>query len=188
MAIKPHFLSSPLLPSEMLHISTGLRSAGGLDPLIPQPPSPPPPPPSPWSIMRTLKELCSIKYGALALLVLQNTLLIVLMRYSRKVKGPLYASSTAVFMMEVMKFVTCHIVVFFDQDSISSYWQTLAEELTLTEIMRVSVPSLLYTIQNNLLYFALTHLDAATYQVCYQVDSPPSLLLPTIPDPGRQRS
>jgi solute carrier family 35 (UDP-sugar transporter), member A1/2/3 len=119
-----------------------------------------------------LKDLCSIKYGALALLVLQNTLLIVMMRYSRKVTGPLYASSTAVFMMEVVKFLTCHIVVLFDQDSFSSYFKQLAEEITLTEILRVSVPSLLYTVQNNLLYFALTHLDAATYQVCYQVGCP----------------
>ena len=37
------------------------------------------------------------------------------------------------------------------------------------EVLYLSVPSLLYTVQNNLLYFALSHLDAATYQVCYQV-------------------
>ena len=38
-----------------------------------------------------------------------------------------------------------------------------------SEIFKLAVPSLLYTIQNNLLYFALTHLDAATFQVGYQV-------------------
>lgn len=43
------------------------------------------------------------------------------------------------------------------------------EEMSLLEILKVSIPSLVYTVQNNLLYFALTHLDAATYQVCYQV-------------------
>jgi len=37
------------------------------------------------------------------------------------------------------------------------------------EILKLSVPSLLYTIQNNLLYYALSHLDAATFQVGYQV-------------------
>jgi len=44
----------------------------------------------------------TIKYGALALLVLQNTFLVVLMRYSRTVQGPRYASATAVFSMEVL--------------------------------------------------------------------------------------
>eukprot|EP00597_Dinobryon_sp_UTEXLB2267_P001235 CAMPEP_0170076764 /NCGR_PEP_ID=MMETSP0019_2-20121128/13704_1 /TAXON_ID=98059 /ORGANISM="Dinobryon sp., Strain UTEXLB2267" /LENGTH=259 /DNA_ID=CAMNT_0010288665 /DNA_START=277 /DNA_END=1052 /DNA_ORIENTATION=+ len=37
------------------------------------------------------------------------------------------------------------------------------------EILKLSVPSLLYTVQNNLLYYALSHLDAATFQVGYQV-------------------
>jgi UDP-sugar transporter A1/2/3 len=37
------------------------------------------------------------------------------------------------------------------------------------EMMKLTIPSLLYTVQNNLLYLALTNLDAATYQVCYQL-------------------
>ena len=48
----------------------------------------------------------AIKYGALAVLVLQNTFLVVFMRYSRTLDGPLYASSTAVFSMDVMSFIT----------------------------------------------------------------------------------
>jgi len=38
------------------------------------------------------------------------------------------------------------------------------------EMLKISVPSLVYTVQNNLLYYALSHLDAATYMVCYQVE------------------
>ena len=37
------------------------------------------------------------------------------------------------------------------------------------ELLKVAVPSLLYTIQNNLLYYALSNLDAATFQIGYQV-------------------
>ena len=32
------------------------------------------------------------------------------------------------------------------------------------DTLKISVPALLYTVQNNLLYFALKHLDAAPYQ------------------------
>jgi solute carrier family 35 (UDP-sugar transporter), member A1/2/3 len=135
-----------------------------------------------------LGDLFSIKYGALALLVLQNTFLVIFMRYSRTIEGPLYASSTAVFMMEVWplcdcikrsqvtKFVSCNLVVLFECGSFSSYAKQLHEELTFIEILKVSIPSLVYTVQNNLLYFALTHLDAATYQVCYQVCLPLDLV------------
>lgn len=37
------------------------------------------------------------------------------------------------------------------------------------EMAKLSIPSFMYTVQNNLLYFALSNLDAATYQVCYQL-------------------
>ena len=50
-----------------------------------------------------------MKYIALALLVLQNTFLVVFMRLSRTSHGPLYAASTAVFIMEVVKFISCNI-------------------------------------------------------------------------------
>lgn len=33
------------------------------------------------------------------------------------------------------------------------------------ETMKVAVPAILYTVQNNLLFLALSYLDAATYQV-----------------------
>lgn len=50
---------------------------------------------------------------ALATLVLQNTFLILFMRYSRTQQGPMYAASTAVVCMEVVKFVTCFVVLCF---------------------------------------------------------------------------
>ena len=113
-----------------------------------------------------------IKYAALFLLVAQMVGLVLLMRYSRTSHDPnqpLYLASTAVFIMEVMKLVICAMVIAYQTGG------QLLSELKVHvlqspgEMLKLCVPSLLYTVQNNLLYLALTNLDAATYQVCYQL-------------------
>jgi len=116
-----------------------------------------------------IQKLCSIKFGALALLVLQNTFLVIMMRVSRTSSGPMYASSTAVAVMEGLKFVTCLAVVAWS--SPRGLFSAVNEEILKQpmELVKLSVPSFLYTVQNNLLYYALSHLDAATYLVGYQL-------------------
>lgn len=118
-----------------------------------------------------MNQVCNLKYGALAMLVLQNTFLVVFMRWSRSIEGPMYASSTAVAVMEGVKFLSCLFVIAYQQRGITGLWRSIREEVMNQpmEIVKLSVPSLLYTIQNNLLYYALSHLDAATFQVGYQV-------------------
>jgi len=117
-------------------------------------------------------NIFSMKNMALAALVFQNTFLIIFMRYSRTVKGPMYASSTAVFTMEIVKFVSCLAVITKDHPlRLKGLILSIRDEVVSQpiEILKLSVPSLLYTVQNNLLYYALSHLDAATFQVGYQV-------------------
>lgn len=113
-----------------------------------------------------------IKYSALFLLVAQMVGLVLLMRFTRTHQSPgqpLYLASSAVFIMEVMKFFICCVVIAYQTGG------DLVGELNLhilqspMEMVKLCVPSLLYTVQNNLLYLALTNLDAATYQVCYQL-------------------
>jgi Nucleotide-sugar transporter len=74
-----------------------------------------------------LANLFSIKYAALALLVLQNTFLVVFMRYSRTNEGPMYASSTAVAVMEVVKFSTCVLVILYQKKNIKETVKSLYE-------------------------------------------------------------
>jgi hypothetical protein len=38
-----------------------------------------------------------------------------------------------------------------------------------SEVLLISVPALVYTIQNNLVFIALDHLDPTTFQLLYQV-------------------
>jgi UDP-sugar transporter A1/2/3 len=140
--------------------------------------------------------LFNTKNAALATLVLQNTLMVIFMHYSRVHKSAedtaLYASSTAVSTMEMVKFVACLSMIAYQSstkesntdlmkkqlpskasfaNAISGLATTLREEVynQPIEILKLGVPSMLYVIQNNLLYFALSRLDAATFQVGYQV-------------------
>ena len=109
------------------------------------------------------------KYVSLLVLVIQNTALVLTMRYSRTVtSGPLYLASTAVVLTELVKFIICVSMIFRSNDFDPA--RTLAMLKTeivdkKAETLRLSVPSVLYTIQNNLLYIALSHLNAATFQV-----------------------
>ena len=131
--------------------------------------------PAERALRRKKKETSAevlIKYAALFLLVAQMVGLVLLMRYSRTTHTegePMYLASTAVFVMEVMKLVICCMVIAYQTAG------NLLGELNThvigdpMEMLKLSVPSFLYCVQNNLLYLALTNLDAATYQVCYQL-------------------
>ena len=73
---------------------------------------------------------------------------------------------------QIMKFLLCLAVVFYQM---GSSFEALASEVhhhvwgSPDEMLKLCVPSFLYTVQNNLLYLALTNLDAATYQILYQL-------------------
>ena len=110
------------------------------------------------------------KYLSLVVLIVQNTALVLVMRYSRTVSvdGPRYLATTAVVLTELLKLTVCVIMVFNSARwDLSKGFSVLNTEIVQKkmETLKVSVPSILYTVQNNLLYLALTYLDAATFQV-----------------------
>lgn len=106
-----------------------------------------------------------LKYLSLFVLVLQNTTLVLVMRYSLTVEGPRYITSTAVALSEVLKLLLCTVIVFHENGS--NTVAVLRKEIVSNYVatMKVSVPSILYTVQNNLLFIAVSNLDAATFQV-----------------------
>lgn len=122
-------------------------------------------PPHPMAVPKS-----SYKHLSLIILIVQNTALVLVMRYSRTVTvdGVKYLPTTAVVLTELLKLTVCVIMVFFEAGwSLSHGLSLLYVEIIAkkTETVKVSIPSVLYTIQNNLLYLALTYLDAATFQV-----------------------
>lgn len=78
----------------------------------------------------------------------------------------------AVLMSESVKFVTCLFLVFNEEGKrlenlIFTLRRTIIENPM--DTLKVCVPSFIYIVQNNLLYVSASHLDAATYQVTYQL-------------------
>lgn len=114
----------------------------------------------------------SLKLITLITLTLQNAMVALSMRYARTRPGDMFISSTAVVMAEVVKLAVCLVLVY-RTESIS--WKHFISILNNTIIkqpvdtLKVCIPSLVYLIQNNLLYVSTSNLDAATYQVTYQL-------------------
>ncbi|ORZ24433.1 nucleotide-sugar transporter-domain-containing protein [Absidia repens] len=114
------------------------------------------------------------KQLSLIILVVQNSTLVLLMRYSRivqKVGQPMYIASTAVFLAELLKIIACLVVMRYQQPSWQHFVGFIRTELLgrPRETLKMLIPSGLYALQNNLLYVALSNLEAATFQVTYQM-------------------
>ncbi|KAG7260306.1 hypothetical protein CRUP_022780 [Coryphaenoides rupestris] len=119
-----------------------------------------------------------LKYVSLGVLVFQTTSLVLTMRYSRTTlpsgggEGPRYLASSAVVVAELMKILACLLLVLKEHSySVRALSSILRHEIIHkpAETLKLAIPSGIYTLQNNLLYVALSNLDAATYQVTYQL-------------------
>ncbi|XP_012676185.1 solute carrier family 35 member A3a [Clupea harengus] len=115
-----------------------------------------------------------LKYLSLGVLVFQTTSLVLTMRYSRTLQGdgPRYLASSAVVTAELLKILACIVLVLKEHSySVRALNSVLRQEIAHkpVETLKLAIPSGIYTLQNNLLYVALSNLDAATYQVTYQL-------------------
>jgi UDP-sugar transporter A1/2/3 len=121
------------------------------------------------------------KYGSLMVLVVQTSSIAMLMRYTRT-QNVEYQASTAVFITEVVKFVFCTFMVFYQRFSTASEISGATADKLGDQVpgptffavifgrdsLRMLVPAALYAVQNNLLFIALSNLDSVSYQVLYQ--------------------
>ncbi|KAJ1823158.1 UDP-galactose transporter Gms1 [Coemansia sp. RSA 2599] len=109
-----------------------------------------------------------LKYVSLLVLTVQNSLLVLIMRYSRVSTTEHYYTSTAVLLSELTKFAACLYLSAREMADAASL-AALREEVFGGDSWKMLIPAGLYTIQNNLQYVAVSHLDAATFQVTYQL-------------------
>lgn len=120
--------------------------------------------------------ILSPKWIALFALILQNSGLAILMRYtmiSVQRNNERYLSSTAVLTAEVMK-LTISVILCFVVDCnmcYKTFITTLYNEFigNRTDWIKLTVPSILYTVQNSLQYFSVSRLSAPVFQVLYQL-------------------
>lgn len=120
-----------------------------------------------------------MKHLSLVTLTFQNSALILIMHYSRimpMTSQHRYFTSTAVFLNEVIKLAICVWVALRDRRKIDGPTTTVSQSVKqlYTEVFRpdnwkLAIPACLYTLQNTLQYVAVSNLDAATFQVTYQL-------------------
>ncbi|KAF9454563.1 nucleotide-sugar transporter [Macrolepiota fuliginosa MF-IS2] len=131
-----------------------------------------------------------LKYISLVTLAVQNSALTLIMHYSR-VSTPssrMYSAATAVLMNEILKGLISLVIAFTRLDaghasmydmaqapypvgsrSLVSRIRRLWRDVFSPDCWKLSIPAILYVIQNNLQYVAATNLEAATFQVTYQM-------------------
>ncbi|XP_038867137.1 UDP-galactose translocator isoform X2 [Salvelinus namaycush] len=113
-----------------------------------------------------------LKYISLAILVVQNASLILSIRYVRTLPGDRFFTTSAVVMAEVLKVLTCLLIILFQRkgnlkEFIVLHYNSIV--IQYKDTLKLAVPALIYTLQNNLQYVAISNLPAATFQVTYQL-------------------
>ncbi|ORX89127.1 nucleotide-sugar transporter [Basidiobolus meristosporus CBS 931.73] len=111
-----------------------------------------------------------MKYLSLIILVIQNSALVLVMTQSRDTT-PHYATSTAVTLSELTKLIICLVMHARDELNTKGHvnYREVMSEIFGRDAWKLMIPAGLYTLQNNLQYVAVTLLDAATFQVTYQL-------------------
>ncbi|KAK3112771.1 UDP-galactose transporter Gms1 [Teratosphaeriaceae sp. CCFEE 6253] len=121
-----------------------------------------------------------LKHISLLTLTLQNALLVLAMHYSRVMptNGQRYYTSTAVFLNELVKLAISLSMALYDiatnpttpeATTAAGLWSQLGRAVFTSDSWKLAIPAMLYTVQNSLQYIGVSHLDAATFQVTYQL-------------------
>jgi UDP-sugar transporter A1/2/3 len=116
--------------------------------------------------------MIDLKWIALVALILQNSGVAIVMKSSFVYADPQnkFISSTAVLAAEVLKLLLSLMICFVADAkcSVSGFIELLRNECG-GDFLKLSVPSILYTLQNSLQYVSMSFLSAPVFQVLYQM-------------------
>ncbi|KAM9420550.1 CMP-sialic acid transporter-like isoform 2-T8 [Salvelinus alpinus] len=125
----------------------------------------------------TLEEPVSVvfKVYCLSVMTMVAATYTVVLRYTRTISSTaMYFSTTAVCVTEVIKLFLSLGMLTKEAGSFGRLKASIVEHVFQSpkELLKLSVPSVVYAIQNNMAFIALSNLDAAVYQVTYQLKIP----------------
>lgn len=116
------------------------------------------------------KESSSFRLFLLVLMVIQNSAVVLVGRYTRdsKTTEELYVVNHLIIVTEAMKFFLANCLEF--NLTNGQLVQSIKENIIDVpfDALKISIPSMLYLLQNTLLYVALSNLSAPMFQVTYQ--------------------
>ncbi|KAL2001988.1 hypothetical protein VTN02DRAFT_874 [Thermoascus thermophilus] len=120
-----------------------------------------------------------LRHLSLVLMTTQYTAFTLLLHYSRvmpTVGAKRYLTSTAVFLNEVVKLTISLTMALYEVSKTmppsmpaTSLFFSLSSAVFSGDSWKLAIPASLYTLGNSLQYIALSNLDAATFQVTYQL-------------------
>jgi len=112
-----------------------------------------------------------LKWVSLFIFTLQNAAFVLLMRASKVLSPTHYNSAVAVLVTEALKLPLSCALLCYEKSSLTGACSQLYSDICQQPLdtLKIAVPALLYTVQNNALFIAVGHLEAAVFQVTYQL-------------------
>eukprot|EP00754_Rhynchopus_humris_P036556 Rhum_TRINITY_DN18666_c0_g1::Rhum_TRINITY_DN18666_c0_g1_i1::g.168060::m.168060/K15272/SLC35A1_2_3; solute carrier family 35 (UDP-sugar transporter), member A1/2/3 len=126
-----------------------------------------------WNVQKDgSSRVGPVGFAALSLLVLQNSALTLTMRASRlpgNTQG-MYLATSAVVVCELIKLMLSVAMLVLEK-GVDGAVEAIRTDILSTagSNLALLVPATMYTLQNNLQYYAAGNLDPATFQVLYQM-------------------
>jgi solute carrier family 35 (UDP-sugar transporter), member A1/2/3 len=118
-----------------------------------------------------LSSLVSCGERSLMTLAIQNAALTIIMHTSRTTIPPSrqYSAASAVLLNELLKGSISLAIAVSRVEPKRSPFRRVARDVFSPDCWKLAIPAILYVVQNNLQYVAASNLDAATFQVTYQM-------------------